>query len=156
MYTVTTRPTSVTVVWSSLLTQIIYVVTIRSRSLTNTGPVLSALAMLLVLGCGTGVPRTNQTPTQTPTPAPSVHSVNLSWAASTSPNVSGYNIYRTVYAGSCGHFSKIASVHGTNAFYLDSDITGGASYCYAVTAVSSTNEESVYSNIVTNIQIPTP
>jgi hypothetical protein len=153
---VTTRPTFGTIVRSSLLIRIIYVVTIRPRSLTKTGPILSALAMLLLLGCGTGVPRTNQTPTQTPTPAPSVHSVNLAWAASTTPNVSGYNIYRAVYAGSCGHFSKIASVRGTNALFLDSDITGGASYCYAVTAVSSTNEESVYSNVVSNIQIPTP
>jgi len=85
--------------------------------------------------------------------------VNLTWAASTSPNVSGYNIYRAVYAAeSCGHLSKIASVQGTNTFYTDSDVTAGAgaSYCYAVTAVSSLNQESVYSNIVTNIQIPTP
>ena len=76
--------------------------------------------------------------------------------ASTSPNVSGYNIYRAVYAESCGQFSKIAFLQGTNTFYTDSDVTGGASYCYIATAVSSTNVESVYSNIVTNIQIPTP
>jgi len=89
------------------------------------------------------------------TPAPT-HSVNLSWNASTSSGISGYNIYRAVYAGSCGRLSKINSVLNTGTLYTDSTVVDGTSYCYAATTVSSTNQESGYSNIVTNIQIPPP
>jgi len=83
------------------------------------------------------------------------YSVSLSWAASASPNISGYNIYRAVYASLCGSFSKIA-VLNTGTSYADSAVTDGTSYCYATTAVNSSNEESGYSNIVSNIQIPAP
>ena len=89
------------------------------------------------------------------TPAP-VHSVNLSWNASTSPNISGYNIYRAVYTTSCGSFSKINSLLNTGTLYTDTAVTDGASYCYAATAVNTSNAESGYSNIVSNIQIPPP
>jgi hypothetical protein len=89
------------------------------------------------------------------TPAPT-HSVDLSWNASTSAGISGYNIYRAVYAGSCGRLSKINSLLNTSTLYTDSTVVDGTSYCYAATTVSSTNQESGYSNIVTNIQIPAP
>ena len=84
------------------------------------------------------------------------HSVNLSWAASTSGNISGYNIYRAQYATSCGAFVKLNSVINTGTLYTDSTVTDGSAYCYAATTVSATNGESGYSNIVTNIQIPAP
>ena len=89
------------------------------------------------------------------TPAP-VHSVNLSWNASTSSNISGYNIYRAVYTTSCGSFSKINSLLNTGTLYTDAAVTDGSSYCYAATAVNTSNAESGYSNIVSNIQIPAP
>jgi hypothetical protein len=40
--------------------------------------------------------------------------------------------------------------------YTDSAVTDGTNYCYATTAVNSSNEESGYSNIVTDVQIPPP
>jgi hypothetical protein len=83
------------------------------------------------------------------------YSVNLSWDASDSPDVSGYNIYRAVYTGSCGSFSKINSTLSTSTLYTDTVLIDGTSYCYATTSVNSNNEESGYSNIVTNVQIPT-
>ena len=86
--------------------------------------------------------------------AASNHSVNLSWNASTSANITGYNIYRAVFASSCGSYSKINSVLNTSTLYTDSSVANGASYCYASTAVNSSNEESTYSNIVSNVQIP--
>jgi hypothetical protein len=97
---------------------------------------------------------TIDTATGTATPAP-VHSVALSWIASTSANISGYNIYRAIYVSSCGGFSKIngASLN-TSTTYTDSVVTNGTNYCYATTAVDSTNAESAYSNIVSNVQIP--
>jgi len=80
----------------------------------------------------------------------------LSWDASTSPNISGYNIYRAVYSGSCGSYSKINAVLNTSTLYTDSTVVDGTSYCYAATAVNSSEEESGYSNIVSNVQIPAP
>jgi len=96
---------------------------------------------------------TTEALTGTGTSAPT-HTVNLSWDASTSPNISGYNIYRAVYSGSCGSYSKVNSVLNTSTLYTDSSVVDGTSYCYTSTAVNSSNEESGYSNIVSNVQIP--
>jgi len=96
---------------------------------------------------------TTETVTGTGTPA-STHTVNLSWNASTSSDVTGYNIYRAVFTTSCGSYSKINSLLDTSTLYTDSSVVNGTSYCYASTAVNSSNEESGYSNIVSNVQIP--
>jgi fibronectin type 3 domain-containing protein len=86
--------------------------------------------------------------------AASTHSVDLSWNASTTTGVTGYNIYRAVYATSCGSFSKINSSLNASMSFTDPAVTSGTSYCYAATAVDSNNAESGYSNIVSNLQIP--
>ncbi len=91
--------------------------------------------------------------TGTGTAAP-VHSVNLSWGASTSSNVSGYNVYRAAYASACGSFTKINSLLNTGTLYTDSAVADGTAYCYATTAVNTSNEESGYSNVVSNVQVP--
>ncbi|MFY9948449.1 MAG: hypothetical protein WAK27_07125, partial [Candidatus Sulfotelmatobacter sp.] len=94
--------------------------------------------------------------TGTGTAAPT-HSVSLSWGASSSPDISGYNIYRAIYTSSCGSYSKInGSTLDTLTTYSDGSVTDGTNYCYATTAVNSSNEESGYSNIVSNVQIPAP
>jgi hypothetical protein len=86
--------------------------------------------------------------------AASTHSVNLSWAGSTSPSISGYNVYRAAYAASCGPFNKINAVVNTGTLYTDAAVANGGSYCYAATTLDSSNQESSYSNIVSNVQIP--
>lgn len=86
----------------------------------------------------------------------STHQVNLSWTASTSSNVSGYNVYRAVYGTFCGSFSKINSEVVPGTSYTDTEVSDGASYCYATTAVNTNIEESRYSNILSNIRIPAP
>lgn len=91
----------------------------------------------------------------TGTPAPT-HTVNLSWNASTSSNITGYNIYRAVYVTSCGPFSKINTGLDTSTLYADSKVIDGVNYCYATTAVNTSSQESGYSNIISNIQIPPP
>jgi hypothetical protein len=98
---------------------------------------------------------TVETLTGTGTAAP-VHSVKLSWSASTSSNVSGYNIHRAPYASACGSFSKINSLLNTGTLYTDAAVVDGATYCYATTAVNTSNEESGYSNVVSNVQVPAP
>jgi hypothetical protein len=86
--------------------------------------------------------------------APATHSVYLSWSPSTSPDISGYNVYRAVYANSCGSFSRINSDLAVEALYTDSIVTNGASYCYTTTAVNAQKEESGFSEIISNVQIP--
>jgi Abnormal spindle-like microcephaly-assoc'd, ASPM-SPD-2-Hydin len=98
---------------------------------------------------------TVETLTGTGTAAP-VHSVNLSWSASTSSNVSGYNIYRAPYASACGSFSKINSLLNTGTLYTDSAVVDGATYCYTTTAVNTSNGESGDSNVVSHVQVPAP
>jgi len=98
---------------------------------------------------------TVETLTGTGTAAP-VHSVNLSWSASTSSNISGYNIYRAAYASACGSYSKINPLLNTGTLYTDSAVVDGSTYCYATTAVNTSNEESVYSNVVPNVKVPAP
>ena len=97
---------------------------------------------------------TTATLTGTGTAAPS-HTVNLSWNASTSPNISGYNVYRAVYTTSCGSYVKVNSVLNTTTLYTDASVVNGISYCYAATAVDTSSQESGYSNIASNVQIPT-
>jgi hypothetical protein len=94
-----------------------------------------------------------QTLTGTGTAASS-HTVNLSWNASSSSNISGYNIYRASYQSSCGLFARINSVLNTGTLYTDAAVADGTSYCYATTAVNSSNEESGYSNIASPVQVP--
>src|SRR5271157_2022471 len=98
---------------------------------------------------------TTEALTGTGTPAPT-YTVSLSWTASTSSEISGYNVYRALYTTSCGSFSKINAVLNTSTLYTDSVVADGTSYCYAATAVNSSSEESGYSNIVSNVQIPAP
>ena len=156
-------------------------VTVSAASSNNSAFVLSGLSLPVTIASGTSVPFTvifspqstgtaSATLTFTSNAQPSTttgtatgtgtaaktHSVSLSWNASTSSNISGYNVYRASYSGSCSTFSKINSQLNTSTVYTDSTVTDGDSYCYATTAVNSSQEESGYSNIVSNIQVPAP
>jgi hypothetical protein len=75
---------------------------------------------------------------------PNTHSVDLSWNASTSEDVIGYNVYRSNTSG--GPYQKINSVLDASTAYTDSSVTGGNTYYYVATAVDTSNQESVYSN----------
>jgi hypothetical protein len=90
--------------------------------------------------------------TGTGTPAPQ-HAVNLSWIASTSQNITGYNIYRGVKSG--GPYSRINSVLIAGTVYTDTTVVDGLTYYYVCTAVDSNNQESTYSN-ETKAVIPPP
>jgi predicted phage tail protein len=84
-------------------------------------------------------------PAPTPTPTPTQHIVDLSWNLSTSPNTSGYNVYRGTT--SAGPYSKINSGGlVASSLYTDSNVSSGHTYYYVVTAVDSSGAESGYSN----------
>jgi Abnormal spindle-like microcephaly-assoc'd, ASPM-SPD-2-Hydin len=126
-----------------------------SFSVTFTPPTTGAANATLTFSSNAQPSMTTETVTGTGEAAPT-YSVSLSWNASTSPNISGYNIYRAVYTSSCGSFSMINPTLSTSTSYTDSEVTDGTTYCYTTTAVNSSNQESSYSNIVSNIQIPAP
>ena len=157
-------------------------VTVTAASTGNSRFVISGLSLPALIPAGTSVPftvsysplvagadsstlsftsnaqvaTTTDTATGTGAAAPT-HTVSLTWTASSSTNVSGYNVYRAIYASSCGAYTKINGATLVNAVsYTDSAVTDGTNYCYATTAVDPSNEESGYSNVVSDVQIPPP
>ena len=157
-------------------------VTVRSASADNAAFSFSGMTLPITISAGQSLPFTvTFTPTtagaatgtlsftsdagNSPTTealtatgeAAPTYSVALSWNASTSSNSSGYNLYRAVYSNSnCGSFSKINPSLEASTLYTDGAVVDGTSYCYAATAVNSSNQESGYSNVVSNVQIPAP
>lgn len=81
------------------------------------------------------------------------HLVSLSWTASTSADVTGYNIYRSTTSG--GTYSKINSSLVATTSYTDSTVSAGQTYYYVATAVNSSNQESGYSNQA-SATVPSP
>jgi fibronectin type 3 domain-containing protein len=70
--------------------------------------------------------------------------VDLSWIPSTSPTVTGYNIYRGPHGGT---LAKISSAPPSP--FQDTTVAAGTTYDYAATAVDTSNVESAKSNTVT-------
>jgi hypothetical protein len=88
----------------------------------------------------------------TGTPIPQ-HSVDLSWNASQSSGVVGYNVYRGDKTG--GPYSRINSPLEASTSYTDAVVNGGSTYYYVVTAIDANGLESNYSNQAKAL-IPTP
>jgi hypothetical protein len=83
------------------------------------------------------------------------HAVTLSWTASVSAGVSGYNIYRKT--GATGYV-KINTSLVAGVGYMDTTVVAGnpdPNYYYVVRAVDGTGKESTDSNMAT-ATIPTP
>jgi fibronectin type 3 domain-containing protein len=83
-----------------------------------------------------------------------IHDVILSWAASASSGVVGYNVYRgTASGGESTTPLNTTVISGTG--YTDASVTAGATYYYVVTAVASDGVQSAASN-ETKATVPTP
>lgn len=76
------------------------------------------------------------------------HSVGLAWIASTTPTVTGYNVYRSTVSGTS--YTKINSllIFVPVVNYTDTTVQGATTYYYVTTAVDASGTESVYSNEV--------
>lgn len=81
------------------------------------------------------------------------HSATLNWTASTSSNVTGYNVDRGLTWG--GPYTKVNPSLIAGATYADNNVQAGRTYYYVSTAVDSNNNESVYSNQAQAV-IPSP
>ena len=69
--------------------------------------------------------------------AAGAHSVTLTWTASTSPNIAGYNIYRGTTSLSGPYPTLVNSGLITTTTYVDTSVVGGQTYYYAATAVNT-------------------
>jgi len=81
------------------------------------------------------------------------HSVAVSWVASVTTDVIGYNLYRAASLNGTYTLVNSALIGGTS--YTDSSVQAGKTYYYAATSVDSANNESLYSTAV-SATIPTP
>jgi Abnormal spindle-like microcephaly-assoc'd, ASPM-SPD-2-Hydin len=81
------------------------------------------------------------------------HSVTLSWTASTSKGVIGYDVYRGGQSGGPYTLLNPAPVAGTS--YTDSAVQAGDTYYYVTTTVNSKDVQSSYSNQVKAV-VPSP
>lgn len=111
----------------------------RGTSLTLSGtPTTSGTYAFsaTVMGCGKHTSRVSYTVLIQPAP---VHIVNLSWTASSSPNLAGYNLYR---APDCVNWQLINSGLIASTLYTDSTVSNGSTYYYAATALNITGQES--------------
>ncbi|HEX5425950.1 MAG TPA: fibronectin type III domain-containing protein, partial [Candidatus Acidoferrales bacterium] len=71
------------------------------------------------------------------------YSVSLTWTASPSSGVAGYNVYRSTISGS--GYVRINSGVATSLGYVDGTVQNGTTYYYVVTAVDGSGNESGYS-----------
>jgi hypothetical protein len=79
------------------------------------------------------------------------HEVQLSWKASTSKHIVGYNVYRGNRSG--GPYKKINDALDLNTRFTDSTVNAGKKYYYVATAVNSKKRESHHSK---QIQVVIP
>jgi hypothetical protein len=151
-------------------------VTLSSASSSNPQFTLGGLTLPVTIAAGQSVPFTvTFAPTATGTASANIsfftstltsasetasgtgatiqHTVDLSWNASTSTSITGYNVYRGNVSG--GPYSKINSALNPSMNYGDSTVQSGQNYYYVTTAVDSTGVESSYSNQV-QVVVPFP
>lgn len=81
-----------------------------------------------------------------------IHSVSLTWTASTSSGVTGYKVSRGTASG--GPYTLLATL-GVATSYMDNTVLSGQTYYYVVTAVDSSNNPSPNSNEAPAI-VPVP
>ena len=74
------------------------------------------------------------------------HSVTLTWAASVSPDISGYSVYRGTVAG--GPYTRVTPGLLKGTSYVDTAVQAGRTYYYVVTTTGADSSESRYSNEV--------
>lgn len=101
-----------------------------------------------VTGCGKHQSRVSYTVVIQPAP---FHVVDLSWNASTSQNVTGYNLYRAPDGVNWQRMNTGGLIAST--LYCDSTASNSSRYYYAATAVNISGDESAKS---TPIQVSVP
>jgi hypothetical protein len=82
------------------------------------------------------------------------HSVDVTWVASTSTPLQGYNVYRSTVSG--GPYTKLSpTLSPTTLLFTDTTPLSGKQYFYVVTALNTSGAESSASSEVA-VTIPFP
>ena len=82
------------------------------------------------------------------------HSVDITWVASTSTPLQGYNVYRSTTSG--GPYAKLSpTLSPTTLLFTDTTPVSGKQYFYVVTALNTSGAESSASTQVA-VTIPVP
>ena len=114
-----------------------------SLSLTGTPSTSATYSFTIsVTGCKGGVSKKAYTVTMQ---SSANHVVDLSWKASSSSNITGYNLYRSPDGKT---WSKINLSLIASTLYDDSSVSNGSTYYYAATAVDISGKESAKSSSV--------
>jgi len=117
----------------------------KTTSLDLTGTPTKAASYsftVSVMGCGRNVSKKSYTVViQTG----ANHVVDLSWNASTSTDVAGYNVYRSPNGTK---WKKINASLVASTLYSDSSVANGSTYYYTTTAVDTSGNESVKTTAV--------
>jgi Abnormal spindle-like microcephaly-assoc'd, ASPM-SPD-2-Hydin len=82
---------------------------------------------------------------------PAQHKVQLSWKASTSKHIQGYNVYRGNHSG--GPYKKVNVALDPYTKFTDLTVAAGHRYYYVATAVNSRKRESHHSKQI-QVMIP--
>ncbi len=83
------------------------------------------------------------------------HEVALAWTASTTPGITGYNVYRATVPGAFVKPLNSSPIPASTTQFIDTSVQSGQTYYYVVTAVNSLALESNPSNQTLG-NIPTP
>ena len=111
--------------------------TTTSQNLTGTPTTAATYSFTVkVTGCDGG---TSQMAYKVVIQATANHVVDLSWKASTSSDVTGYNIYRSPDGAA---WKRINASLIASTLYADSTVSNGSTYYYAATAVDIFGHES--------------
>ena len=70
--------------------------------------------------------------------------IALSWSTGGSPNIAGYNVYRSTTSG--GPYAKVNTSLDPNMSFMDTAVQDGVTYYYVTTSVDTSGNESSYSN----------
>jgi hypothetical protein len=117
--------------------------TTKSLNLTGTPTTAATYSFAAkVTGCAGGV---SQVAYKVAIQATANHVVALSWNRSTSTNVVGYNVYRSVDAAT---WKKMNASLIASTLYSDSTVANSTTYYYAATAVDVNSHESSKSGAV--------
>ena len=85
--------------------------------------------------------------------AGNAHSATLTWTATTSPTVVGYNVYRSTSTN--GTYVKITTSPVIGTSYTDTTVQAGQGYSYKLTSVDDLGGESSFSGLAT-ASVPYP
>ena len=112
-------------------------ITVGTSTPTGTYPIT-------VTGNGGGIQQTATVALTVTAQGTQGEQVALSWTASTSPGIAGYNAFRSMTSG--GPYTQLNSSLISNVNYMDQTAQSGNTYYYVTTAVNSQGMQSAYSN----------